>query len=213
MIILDFDDTLFDTARFKEARREVLLQLGVSDEAYIKTYMAARQTREGHMVYSDDRHADLLCHEGFDRDIMYEALHAVTEEMPAFLFADAHESIQALKLLNKRVVVVSVGDTQYNGLKVSKTRIDDVVDEVIITIKDKTEVLGRYIEAKPQREVWFVNDKVDETERVKEQWPEIRAVLKQSPTIPLAEYEKSGLPYFSTLSEIKEHICMSQHLV
>jgi len=60
--------------------------------------------------------------------------------------------------------------------------------------------------AAKQEEIWFVNDKVGETKEILERFPDIKAVLKISENFEMSEYENSGLPYFKTLLEIKDHI-------
>ena len=67
MFIVDFDDTLFDTHAFKEARLLAVQRTGVSEEEFWHTYREARNSTDGLFTYSNERHAAILAARVYDR--------------------------------------------------------------------------------------------------------------------------------------------------
>ena len=55
MFIIDFDDTLFNTHAFKQARVEALRKLGVTEEIYKKSYQEAYNNSAGIYIYNNNK--------------------------------------------------------------------------------------------------------------------------------------------------------------
>ena len=79
MFIVDFDDTLFDTQAFKEARCRALKECGVSEELFWETYRQARHSPDGLSTYSNNRHAEILVERGFEKACVLDAFDRVTK--------------------------------------------------------------------------------------------------------------------------------------
>src|SRR3989338_10060156 len=88
MFIIDFDDTLFDTQRFKTARLHAMFELGVTEEDFWKSYQDATLSSGGHFTYTNERHAQMLMNYGYDFDVVYEAFQKTTEDLRMYLFTD-----------------------------------------------------------------------------------------------------------------------------
>lgn len=207
MFIIDFDDTLFDTYRFKEKRLEEVQRLGVSEEEYWRTYREARYSPDGLSTYSNERHADILGGLGYGRGEVLAMLKNTTgEALFDFLFSDTIDFLEALKKHKQKMILLSLGNSGFQKLKTDGVRITDYFDKVYITHDSKLHVLEQFLKTKHSEEVWFVNDKVDETMRVLNTFPFMKAVLKVSDRSGAQEYEDCGLPFFKTLTEIKNYI-------
>jgi len=206
MFIVDFDDTLFDTYRFKRTRIQVLKKLGVSEELFWQTYREARNDAEGNFCYSDNCHAQMLERAGFDKQIMYAALQTVTVRMKEFLFVGAEEFLQYLKGLGQPMVLLSFGDPAFQEMKVKGSGVDKYFDRLFMVQDTKEHVIRELLGSTNDKEYWFINDKIDETLDLRDKFSNLKIIFKQADEFPESDYRASGLPYFKTLAEIKNYV-------
>jgi len=211
MFIIDFDNTLFNThtdqGSFVDMRYKDLAQLGVSEEIYHKTGKQIQtSTSKGQGLYTSERHAEAIAQYGFDKQEIFDALHKTMFDMRSFLFPDTEDFLQSLKNTGKPLVLFSFGDPEWQYEKVKGCGIEKYFDRVFMTKQPKQEVIHKLLEHVHNQEVWFINDRVQETQEVIDVFPQIKAILKISVNNNIEDYENSGLPYFKTLTEIKNYI-------
>lgn len=208
MFIIDFDDTLFDTHQFKLNMNLALSACGVSPEDIDWSYQTARNLPDGQFVYSHTRRAELLATRGYDANVIQTALAKITEpeSLSTLLFPGAREFLGAVKVLSQPLILLSLGDPNFQELKVHGSGIHDYFDRMFMVQEKKEAVVAELLTHHSPAEYWLVNDKVDESLSLKKSFPDLKIVLKQSPRIALSDYETSGLPYFTTISEIQNYI-------
>lgn len=204
MFIIDFDDTLFDTQAFKQARLEAMKDLGVSDELYWQTYKQAVRNHEGIFTYSNKRHAEVLAMHGFSEELVFRAFEEI--EISQFIFPDTINFLEEIKSLGQPLVLLSLGDSEFQYLKVKACGIEKYFDRVFMVDDTKEHTLRELFNLVSQDDVWFINDKVLETKDLVKIFPQLKVVLRMSPSIREEEYEMGGLPYFKTLTEIKNYV-------
>jgi beta-phosphoglucomutase-like phosphatase (HAD superfamily) len=215
MFIIDFDDTIFDTRGkngFKEARLKALRKIGVSRELYTKTYYKSARNSIGHAVYNSRRHARELVKNGFDEKKVFQALEKTVSAriLKTFLYKDTIIFLKKLKKLKQPVILFSLGEKSFQILKINKTGLNKYFDKIIIVSLPKEKTIKTIPGLKYAKNVWFINNRVDETLSVKKYSSQFKYVLKQSADIPLEDYRKSGLPYFKNLLGIYEYIRKNQ---
>ena len=199
MFIIDFDDTLLDTQAYKEARIAVLEKLGVARAVYEKTY------QQVYYSYTHERHAQALAERGFSYEVMLKTLNECLEKVGRFVFADAKEFLDSLKKYQQPMMLLSFGVKEIQEFKLKAVGFQNYFDRVYTTVGTKEEVLDK-LDIVERTDVWFINDKVGETLKIKENFPLLKIVLKQCPAYPEDDYRKSSLPYFKTLAEIKDYV-------
>ena len=211
MFIIDFDDTLFDTHAFKKARIKALRAIGVSDEDYQETYGQA--LKENNLFsYSNERHAELLVLRGYKKEKVFTALEETTgEKLREFLFSDTIDFLSKIKARGEPMVLLSLGESSFQELKVKGSGIAPYFDRRFMVQESKVQAIHELIDVGEKSalggtDMWFINDKVEESILIKNKFPEIKIVLKKSESIEEEEYKQSNLPYFKILTEIYEYI-------
>lgn len=212
MFIVDFDDTLFDTQAFKEARCRALEKCGVSEDLFWQTYREARMSPEGIFTYSNSRHAEVLVEHGFEEACVLDAFDRVSNVklMTSFLFKDTVPFLEYLRSHKRPLVLLSLGDPAAQELKVRGSGIHDYFDRVFFVDADKVAVVTELLTSVHEHEAWFINDKVRETKEIAERFPNLHMVLRQPASASAEDYVMSGLPYFKTLTEIQAYV--AKHL-
>lgn len=208
MFIIDFDDTLFDTEQFKITMNSALVACGVTTDDIDWSYQMARNLPNGQFVYSHIRRAELLATRGYDVNAIVIALEKISapESLSALLLPGAREFLEKIKSLEQPLILLSLGDSNFQELKVQGTGVAHYFDRLFMVQEKKEVVIAELLAHHSPAEYWLVNDKVAESLNLKKSFPDLKIVLKQSPRIALSEYKSSGLPYFATISEIQNYI-------
>lgn len=206
MFIIDFDDTLFDTHAFKEARLQAMLSLGIDEKLFWETYYEARNNNDGIFTYSDALHAQILAKYGYNEEEIIKFLHEITARAKYFLLPGAVEFLSFLKSLNRPMILLSLGDPNYQELKVKQTEVDKFFDRLFMIDKTKGDILSEIFSLEKEEDSILINDKVEESLELTQDFPGMKVVLRQSPGVEEEKYINSKLPYFKNLSDIKKYI-------
>jgi hypothetical protein len=159
-------------------------------------------------LYSDERHAEVLSERGFDKNRVLEVLDKTISEyiLPNYLYADTINFLETLKKTGQPMILFSLGDPEFQYLKIKGSGIEKYFDRVFMDSRPKTEVLKEILDFITDKEIWFINDRMSENIEIAKNFPEIKVVQKVSGHNTLEEYEASGVPYFRTLTEINKYI-------
>lgn len=200
MFIVDFDDTIFDTFRYKNARMDALAALGISRELSEETYQACR------IGYTDERHAALIAERGFALEAIEKAFADCQARAKEFVFPDTEPFLSFLKSTGRPLVLLSLGGAGTQEAKLKASGLHHWFDRVFIVVADKAGVVKELTGTVTDRPVWLFNDKVQESVDLARAFPDMKVVLKRSPSLALEEYEQNILPHFQTLSEIQAYV-------
>jgi len=207
MFIIDFDDTLFNTQAFKQARLEAIQRLGVSEKEYWETYRQARNSADGVITYTNARHAEVLATRGYNYDEVLAMLKETTgEALKNFLFEDTILFLEQIKKLGQPMILLSLGNLGFQELKTKGSGIDRYFDRIIFIHDTKMNVLGELLAKVSNSDIRFINDKIEETQRLIKAFPRLKPILKISQHAKISDYKESRLPYFESLTEIKNYI-------
>ncbi len=205
-IILDFDNTLFDSDGFKRALSGALVELGVSRETFWQMYPRVLDHGGERIGYSVDRHAQLV-HEMLPDVDPYRAtvlLDRVLDRAADFLYPDAREFLSRMISLNVPLVLLSRGDEWFQRRKIAASGLDRLVHEIHAGPEAKTTQIKALPDV-PGRTV-FINDHVEETREIMRVRPAWVPVLKRRLDIPPEKYLSVGMLNFGTLTEIKDYL-------
>jgi len=128
-------------------------------------------------------------------------------ELKELLFFDALSFLQYLKNVNQKLILLSFGEFSFQSKKISATGIAKFFDEIIITPDSKElaleKILKQFVD---EKDVWFINDKIEETKKMLEHFPKLKPLLKKSPRFAHADYCSSQMPCFETLTQIQQYV-------
>lgn len=207
MVIIDFDDTLLDTQALKLALIAALTAVGVSQEDIDWSYKTAHNTSDGHYTYSHGRRAEVLAERGYDQTQVLMALEAVTApaSVRQYLLPGALELLEGLQALGHQLVLLSLGDPDFQKLKVVGAGIGEYFAEQYLISSDKKSVIAGLMK-NPESSHWFINDKIDESLDLAQAFPELKIILKQPFHVTTEVYAASGYSYFTDLKEILTYV-------
>lgn len=207
MFIIDFDDTLFDTQAFKQARLLAVERLGVSEEEFWRTYRDARNDPDGNATYTNERHAETLALIGYDyAEVLAQLESTGGDELYRYLFSHTIDFLEGLRTHKQPMLLLSLGNPGFQEMKTKGTGVEAYFDRVFFVHDTKAHVLEDIFRTIEERDVWFVNDKIEETQKLVQQFSVLHAVLKMSERFSKKEYDESDLPHFETLREIGDYI-------
>jgi len=207
MFIIDFDDTLFDTQRFKQARLLEVERLGVSEEEFWITYRQARNSSDGLFTYSDERHAEMLSRIGYDKQEVLQMLEETSvKSISEFVFPDTFLFLKKIKSFGEPMILLSLGNPGFQELKTKGIGVHTFFDRVFIVHDTKKHVLEELFLHHTSERAWFINDKVEETLDLSAQFVQLHPLLKVAEERSIIEYKQSGLKYFSSLTDIADYV-------
>ena len=136
-----------------------------------------------------------------------EDLHKESDSIKNLLFPEAVSFLEFLKQTNQPLILLSFGEANFQKTKINITGITKFFDSIHITTDAKELALDAILEEfKNEENIWFINDKIEETKKVVERFPHLKPILKMSPRWPEEEYRLSLMPYFSTLTDIQQYV-------
>lgn len=197
-VIIDFDDTLFNTQALKLELARVFGKFGISQEKFAETYQKVYQDQNGRAQYDLIRHLDLLVFPALNKE---QALSEINQLLKGLRLAGVPEFLSALKQKGFYLILLSLGGERFQKQKIEAAGIKNYFDEIITVDEPKIKVMKQLI-GSSAGEIIFINDKIKETQEIAAAFPKIKAVLKTRKDIPLVDYQESGLPYFTTLPKL-----------
>lgn len=206
IVILDFDYTLFDTARFKEALFAALADCGPSRERWVETYedVVGRDGGTTH-DYDPDLQVELLRDELTCSD--EEVGRRLDEAMVVArtcLYPGAADFLVGLRGLGYRLALLTLGNRQWQKRKIVASGVDRLVDEIHCVTGDKAAALRQLVV--DGEAVACVNDNPTELAAMRAAVPWALCLLKLGPKGTLPEFADATCVDFTTLRQrLVEH--------
>ena len=206
MFIIDFDDTIFDTQTYKRMRMEALFDLGISIKEYQKSYDNSRLDQDGNFIYTDEHHAHVLESFGYNYEEVLKRFKKINTKVNTLLCTEIKEFLDFLHTYKTPIILLSMGALEFQKMKVEKSGIGDMFDEIIFVPKSKVSVVRDISKKYKDNNIWFINDKVNENIDVQNDIKNVHVLSKISIRFPVKDYIESNIPHFANLFEIKNYI-------
>lgn len=139
--------------------------------------------------------------------ILAQSRQPKEKELMGLLFSDAFAFLYFLKNAKQKIVLLSFGEFSFQSKKINAVCIAEFFDEIIITSDSKEAALEKILKQfNYEEDVWFVNDKIQETKKILEHFPQLKPLLKKSPQFAHEEYCSSKMPCFDTLTQMQKYV-------
>ncbi len=204
---IDFDETLFHTEDLKKSLLSVVAVYGVTAEDFWSTIASAENQGRGatYYDYTFEKHISRLKNKGYDiPSSAIKQLEQQVQRSAEFVFPDAQVFLEHIRLHAERIVLLSSGNRGFQLKKINASGLNDKFDDIII-IHDHKETMVDYLTGQGEKKALFVNDNLLENIRITEVLPSVQVLSKINPIkFAVAEYQKSIIPAFTTLTELQE---------
>lgn len=184
-LFLDFDDVLFHTDSFIRAKRELFARCGVSDVLYQETYEEAKSGEdEAVRMYDFEKHLRILERESADvrTDLIREGMESVFRRTSEFVFADAKDFLDGMRMIGAEMFVVSFGSPEFQAKKIEYSGIRPYFSDVFVGTDSKSAMIRGIMETLiPNEPVWFADDQPKFLEDVKKAYSKVKTVQIMRP--------------------------------
>ncbi|MCK4919021.1 MAG: hypothetical protein KAS01_01410 [Candidatus Pacebacteria bacterium] len=167
-IILDFDDTIFDTFQVMQEFRKIFNRLGFTDDEFWSAY---QQCKKDINDFNPDIFLDTIERaRSYDKKKAKEGMQNLTERFSDFIFSDFFCFLNIAK--KEELILLSYGLSDFQKNKIEKSGIIPYFSEIIITSRDKAEDVEE-IQNKYKEKLVFIEDKAESIDSVKKKLPEV----------------------------------------
>lgn len=173
-IILDFDHAIFNTTLYVQALRKKFKQDFDIDEQVFTDIR--NQVKKCCTVVDIDEFVRRLPSK--NKKAMHDAHEQLLEaNIGKFVFPDAYDFISHHKG-SFDIILLTHGNKELQHEKIKNSKLPKNL-EVIVSLKNKSQVIGRLTDR--YKQIHFIDDKVSSIEEVKTTWPEVNTYLIRRP--------------------------------
>lgn len=190
-IVLDFDDTIFNTHALMRGLVKIFTKKGFSEDQFWGAY---KECKEKSGDLDKVLLVDLLYKlKIFDKNKVNAEIDRIIERSYEFVYQDFFDFVLDFK--KKDLILLSFGTTDFQKIKIENSGILKYFCESIITSKNKAddieEILKKHVES-----LIFMDDKASQIDEAKKRLPQIIAIKM--------EREKGG--HILPKSELADYI-------
>jgi len=178
-IFLDFDDSLFNTKKFRGRLLKVFLKNGVLQKDFFNTYYDyPKKTKKGLQKYDPEKQIKYLAKKGnINSKKLKRDLEELINNSYKFLFRDAQNFLDNFK--RRELVLLSFARTNFQCSKIKNSGIEKYFSKVVISDARKADEISK-IAGKQNIDLFFIDDRIDQISPVKTLFPKsITFLLKR----------------------------------
>jgi len=176
-IVIDFDDTIFNTYMFVQEIIKHFQRVGFTSDEFKEIY---KKSKEKMNSFDQKTVVDLFFQlKPFDKEDVVEEIDSLIERSREFIYPDFKKF--ANEHIRKELTLLSFGTTDFQKRKIDNANISNLFDKVHITDKDKVFYLENIYRSNPEDLIVFIDDKASEIDKVKEKFPDVIAIKMERP--------------------------------
>ncbi len=171
-IILDFDDTIFNTHNLMRDVCAVFSDLGFQEEQFWGAYAECKEK-------AGDFNPEIIINllneiKPFDEIKAKKKINSILGNSKDFVYPDF---FSFAKNFNKKdLILLSFGEANFQRTKIKNSGVSPFFSEIIITQKNKTENLEPLCKKYSEEKIFFIDDKTKQIDEVKKIFPQIISV-------------------------------------
>ena len=191
-IVLDFDDTIFNTYALANNFLEVYKNAGFQEKEFWSGYEKVKeQVKDFDLKLIADVLYDL---KQFDKNKVKKEINRILEKMDSYIYLDFAAFAKNFK--KEDLMLLSYGTTKFQKEKIEKSKIVPLLNEIIITKNDKADDFKNITRKYGSEKIFFIDDRADQIDSVKKNFPQV-ITLKM---------ERLQGRYTETKSELTNHV-------
>ncbi|MBU1074752.1 HAD hydrolase-like protein [Patescibacteria group bacterium] len=202
-IVLDFDHTLFDTEKFKQALQGRLAMFGVTVDQFNSNYRIVKE-QLGHYDYQE--HLRLLAQEEeLDENDLLLNFNEIVNSANEFLFPDVLNFLESLKAISKsELYLLTFGQDKFQQAKVEASGIRPYFKEVVDTVDSK---LIFFDQNKKLQKATFVDNRGKTIDQIKMKYPDVVAIWLKRENTPYDNENCKRMDFqVDSLTEVLQYI-------
>jgi FMN phosphatase YigB (HAD superfamily) len=168
-IFVDFDDSLFNTKKFRDNLIKVFLKNGVTKKDFFATYYDyPEKTVKGLKKYDPKRQIMMLKRKlGIDDIKLKNNLTEFIKDTKKYVFSDIRDFLKGIK--KKNLFIISYGYTDFQYKKIKNSGLYAKFEKIIITDNDKNKTIQKFV--KKGETFIFIDDRIENINLVKKYFP------------------------------------------
>jgi len=169
-IFVDFDDSLFNTKKFRDQLINIFLQNGVTRKDFFATYYDyPEKTSRGLKKYDPEKQIDILSKKRVlnKKKLKYE-LRRLIEDSSKFTFDDAKIFLNGFRKNN--LFLISFAKTKFQCDKIKYSGLTNYFSKVIVSDRTKAEEIVKVVGDK-NTQIFFIDDRPDQIMPLKDFFP------------------------------------------
>lgn len=167
-IILDFDDTIFNTHQMVQEFIKVFKKNGFTKKEFYNAWgMCLKKIGK----FDLDAVINLVINSGKLENPIKEKINSILSNTNKFIYPDFFSFVKDFEKNN--LILLSFGEINFQRTKIENSKIAPIFSEVIITTKDKVESLMLIRKKHSNDKIFFIDDKAEQIDKVKNILPQI----------------------------------------
>jgi len=156
-LVFDFDDTVFDSERFKNEKFfNCLEDYGVTPKELKESYSAYRDL---HTIYDIHLHINEVFRERSIEASVEDVVFTMVQNIEEYVFPAYKEVFRQYDREN--IFILTQGSEHFQNLKVRHSRVEEQVEKVFIVPGNKQEVLNEMALLWPNETILFFDDRFE----------------------------------------------------
>jgi len=178
-IILDFDDTIFNTYQLFQELIKIFQGAGFTEEEFKKKYRETKNKAGGFELETILRLSRQL--KSFDEEKVRKEIDSLVSDAEKFVYPDLADFTESFD--KKNLVLLSCGETNFQREKIEKSKIASFFNKIIIspTEENKTDNLKNIFQKNCAEKIFFIDDKAEQIDRIKKDLPQIIVLKMERP--------------------------------
>lgn len=176
-IYLDFDDTILNTGAFVKELIRIFGEAGFTADDFYRNY---ERTKNKVGDFDLDTIFQFFAESGdFDVRKIRRKVDTIFANVDVFVYNDFFDF--AKEFGKEKLGIVSFGTTASQREKIENSKIIPYFSEVIVTPKSKEEDFIDIVKTHSDKQIFFVEDKADQVDKVKRATPQVIAMKIERP--------------------------------
>ena len=176
-IILDFDDTIFNTYKLTQEFIKIFEKAGFTKKEFYANYQITQEkTGDFDLETAFDLFSEL---KSFNREKIKEEINSILSKTNDFIHSDFFGFADSFD--KKNLILISCGIASSQKTKIENSKITHFFNKIIITPENKVKSFENISQKYKNEKIFFIDDKANQIDLVKKEFPKVIALKMERP--------------------------------